>query len=525
MVNIKQSNYMKKNVILILLCIIAGAGFAKRQTHFLNPVIYADVPDMDAIRVGNDYWMVSTTNHYSPGAPIMHSTDLVHWKTVNFLFETLNESPKNDLEGGNVYSRGQWAASLRYHKGYYYCFFGTGVKSYLYRTDDPRKKWEIIWQCDEYLHDASFFIDDDDRAFLFYNGSHIQLREFYPDFRPGFNPEGISCEVIHGEPRGLLEGSHLYKHDGRYYLTCIWWPDGGIRTQVVFRADKIDGDYANNMRVILSDDMGWQRKGVAQGFFIDTPNGEQWSMMFQDHNAIGRIPFLMPMRWEDGWPILGDENGKVHTMLPMPGGGKPCASRITASDNFSRTKLDLVWQWNHNPDNTAWSLTERKGWLRLKTAKVVGNILDAKNTLVQRTFGPVSQYTVRMDVSQMKDGDIAGISAFCSEPGTIQVQKEGNTLRLVMTDRQREMASVKLSQNVVQLKMITDYTTDAASFHYSLDGKKWMQLGGTFHMIFNTAHFTGNRFALFNYATKDKGGHVDVDWFKYTDPEHWAEGL
>lgn len=148
---------MKKQLLLLALLFFTTLIYAKNNEPktFRNPVIYADVPDMDAIRVGHDYWMVSTTNHFSPGAPIMHSTDLIHWETVNYLFDALHESPKNDLEGGNVYSRGQWAASLRYHKGYFYCFFGTGLKSYLYRTKGPRQKWEIIWKADEYLHDAS----------------------------------------------------------------------------------------------------------------------------------------------------------------------------------------------------------------------------------------------------------------------------------------------------------------------------------------------------------------------------------
>lgn len=506
-------------VMMVMATLMLWPMVVEAQKTFRNPVIFADVPDVDAIRVGNDFYMVSTTNHYSPGAPIMHSTDLIHWETINYLFDELHESPKNNLDGGNVYSRGQWAASLRYHKGYYYCFFGTGVKSYLYRTTDPYKKWEMIWSVDEYLHDASFFIDDDDKAYLFYNGSHIQLREFYPDFRPGFNPEGVSCEVIHGKPEGLLEGSHLYKHDGKYYLTCIWWPNGGIRTQVVFRADKIDGNYADNMKVILEDHMGFWRNGryngVAQGFFIDTPNGETWSMMFQDHEGIGRIPFLMPMRWENGWPMLGDENGCIPTELQIPGGCKPSKDRITASDEFKKEKLDVVWQWNHNPDNALWSLTERKGWLRLKTGKVVSNIFEARNTLAQRSFGPFSEGSIKIDVKAMKDGDRAGLSLFCSQPGTIEVQMDGGKKRLVMTDRTKEMFSLPLTQDVVYLRAQTDYTTDTGFFSYSYDGKNWKQLGRGFYMVFSTDHFLGCRYAIFNYATKQSGGMVDIDWFHF----------
>lgn len=500
---------------LVLLILFVFTNTSKGQSTFYNPVIWSDVPDMDAVRVGNDYWMVSTTMHFSPGAPIMHSKDLVHWETVNYIFDTLNDSPKNNLEGGNVYGRGQWAASLKYHKGKFYCFFGTGAKSFLYSTSDPRKKWEIIWQSDIYYHDAAFFIDDDDRPYLFFNGSHIQLREFYPDFRPGFKEDGVSCEVVHGEPRGLLEGSHVYKHDGKYYLTCIWWPQGGIRTQVCFRADRIDGDYANNMKVILSDDAGHRGRGVAQGFLIDTPNGEWWSMMMQDHEAVGRIPYLMPMQWKDGWPMLGNGNGKIDKVLSMPGGGRKCKDRITASDEFSKSQLDVIWQWNHNPDNSLWSLTERKGFMRLKTGKVVSNIFEARNTLTQRCHGPKSGASIRIDISKMKEGDHAGLSTFCAQPGTIEAVVENGQRYLLMTDRTAEKARVAYNSDVVYLRVDADFTTDNATFLYSQDEKEWKPLGNNFHMVFNLEHFVGNRFAIFNYATKQSGGWVDVDWFHF----------
>lgn len=500
---------------LLLVILLALANTPKAQNTFSNPVIYADVPDMDVVRVGNDYWMVSTTMHFSPGAPIMHSTDLVHWETVNYLFQTLNDSPKNNMKGGNIYSRGQWAASLKYHKGKFYCFFGTSIRSYLYCTSDPRKQWKVIWQSNTYYHDAAFFIDEDDRPFLFYNGSHIQLREFYSDFRPGFKEDGINCEVIHGQPEGLLEGSHLYKHDGKYYLTCIWWPRGGIRTQVCFRADKIDGNYADNMKVILSDDMGFRGHGVAQGCFIDTPNGEWWAMMMQDHEAVGRVPHLMRMQWKDGWPMLGDEDGKISAELTIPEGGRKRKEHITVSDEFNNPKLDIAWQWNHNPDNALWSLSNRKGFLRLKTGKVVQNLFEARNTITQRSFGPRSEAIIRIDISQMKEGDHAGLSMFCSQPGTIEAVMEKGQHYLLMTDRQTEKFRVSYPSDIVFLRAIADYTTDTAAFLYSQDGKKWKQLGGGFRMIFSTDHFTGNRFAIFNYATKQSGGWIDVDWFRF----------
>lgn len=480
---------------------------------FTNPVIYSDVPDVDVIRVGSDYYMVSTTAHMSPGAPIMHSKDMVNWKIVSYVFDTLDESPKNDLEGGNIYSRGQWAASLRYHDGLFYVFFGTGNKSYLYTAEDPAGKWKRQAVIDEYLHDASMLFDDDGRVYLVYGARHIRIVEFNKDLT-GIDPAGLDVEVIPADPPGLLEGAHFYKFDGKYYLTLIWWPDGGIRTQLCFRSDKVGGPYER--KTILSDDMGYANHGVAQGCFIDTEDGRWFSMLFQDHEAVGRVPVLTQCRWQNGWPMLGDANGKVSVRMEKPIQGYDEPTQLVVSDDFDKgPALGLTWQWNHNPDNTLWSLTERPGYLRLKTGKVVGNIFEARNTLTQRTEGPKCSGVVSLDVSQMKEGDWAGLAAFCSDPGAIAVVCEKDSKYLVMTDRNVEKARAELNGNKVFLRMDCDFTTDDAQFWYSLDDKNWTQLGDKFHMIFSMAHFTGNKFALFYYATKTVGGCVDVDFFRY----------
>lgn len=487
---------------------------AENETDSIaNPIIYADVPDVDVIRVGSDYYMVSTTAHMSPGAPIMHSKDLVNWNIISYVFDELNESPKNNLEGGNIYSRGQWAASLRYHDGLFYVFFGTGNKSYIYVAEDPAGKWEQKLVIDEYLHDASMLFDDDGKIYLAYGSGHIRIIEFYEDLS-GINPDGLNVEVIPAEPKGLLEGVHLYKYGKQYYMSLIWWPAGGIRTQLCFRSDRIAGPY--EMKVILSDDLGYANHGVAQGCFIDTEEGDWYAMLFQDHEAVGRVPVLIPCRWENGWPILGDENGKVPPVMQKPIKGHTPKTKLVVSDDFENDKLGLTWQWNHNPDNTLWSLTERPGYLRLKTGKVVKNLFEARNTLTQRTEGPKCSGVVSLDLSNMKEGDCAGLAAFCSEPGTLTVTQEDGKKYLLMTDRGVEKARVEVSQNQLYLKLDCDFTTDDALFSYSLDNKTWTQLGDKFHMIFSMVHFTGNKFAIFNYATRETGGYVDVDFFCYS---------
>ena len=178
------------------------------------------------------------------------------------------------------------------------------------------------------------------------------------------------------------EGSQLFKHDGRYYLFNITWPRGGMRTVVLHRADKITGPWEGRL--------GLQDQGVAQGGMIDTPDGDWYAYLFQDHGAVGRIPYLVPMQWEDGWPVLGAD-GKVPMELDLPA-SRGLIPGIVDSDEFERTKderaLPLVWQWNHNPDNEHWSLTERPGYLRITSGRVDDNIMSARNMLTQRTIGP-----------------------------------------------------------------------------------------------------------------------------------------
>lgn len=505
----------------ILLLALSGCNSSKKlakaeDTMFHNPFIYADVPDVDVIRVGSDYFMVSTTAHMSPGAPIMHSKDMVNWKIISYVFDELKESPRNDLEGGNIYSRGQWAAAIRHHKDTYYVFFGTGNKSYIYTTKDPFGKWEQKLVLDEYYHDASMLFDDDGKIYLVYGARHIRIIQFKDDLS-GIDREGLNVEVIPAEPKGLLEGVHFYKFNNLYYMTLIWWPEGGIRTQLCFRSDKVGGPY--EMKTILSDDLGYARHGVAQGCFIDTKKGEWYAMLFQDHEAVGRVPVLMPCRWEDGWPMLGDKNGKIPPIMKKPVQGINQKTELVISDDFNKKKLALNWQWNHNPDHSLWSLTERPGHLRLKTGKVVKSLFEARNTITQRTEGPACGGVVALDLSNMKNGDFTGLAAFCSEPGALTICMENGKKYLTMTDRGVEKERVALTQDKAYLKLDCDFKTDDAIFSYSLDDKSWFQLGPKFHMIFSMAHFTGNKFAIFNYATKEADGYVDVDFFRYQKQE------
>ena len=497
---------------------------------FTNPVLWADLPDPDVIRVGDYFYMMSTTMHLMPGAPVMRSKDLVNWELTGYVFDKLHDTPKYDMEGGTVYGRGQWATSLRYHDGKFYVLFSPNdqpFRSFIYTTEDPMKGWTLHSRM-KHFHDSSLFFDDDGRVYVF-SGTG-ELTELNPDLS-GVKEGGVSMKlnVRDAEETGLLEGSRVLKHDGKYYLLMISWPNGGKRRQVCYRADKITGPYEK--KVILCSDYGGFPY-VGQGTIVDDAQGNWYGWIFQDRGAVGRVPTLSPCHWVDGWPMIGDAEGRVPTTMTLPWKADKKIP-LVVSDEFSKGKMKLNWQWNHNPIDDAYTLTERKGFLRLKTNKVVKSIYEARNTLTQRMEGPECSGVIAMDVSHMKDGDRAGLSAFNDHAGVLEVAREGDTFILSMkeedveldkdkrvTDTQAKVCgTVDLGKaETVYLRVDGDFRLgkDIATFYYSLDGKDWTRIGSDFKMRFDfRKFFMGTKFGIFNYATKDAGGYVDVDYFKY----------
>lgn len=498
---------------------------------FTNPVLWADLPDPDVIRVGDYFYMMSTTMHLMPGAPVMRSKDLVNWELTGYVFDKLHDTPKYDMEGGTVYGRGQWATSLRYHDGKFYVLFSPNdqpYRTFIYTTEDPMKGWTLHSRM-QHFHDASLFFDDDGRVYVFSGtGSLIELESDLSGVKEG--GVNVKLNVRDDEETGLLEGSRALKYNGKYYLLMISWPKGEKRRQVCYRADKITGPYEK--KVILCDNYAGFPY-VGQGTIVDDAQGNWYGWIFQDRGAIGRVPTLSPCRWVDGWPIIGDAEGHVPATMTLP--WKADKERpLVVSDEFSKGKMKLNWQWNHNPIDDAYTLTERKGFLRLKTNKVVKSIYEARNTLTQRMEGPECSGVIAMDVSRMKDGDRAGLSAFNDHAGVLEVAREGDTFILSMKEEDVELdkdkrvtdTQAKVCGTVDLGKAETVYLRvdgnfrlgkDIATFYYSLDGKDWTRIGSDFKMRFDfRKFFMGTKFGIFNYATKAAGGYVDVDYFRYS---------
>lgn len=500
-----------------------------------NPIIHADVPDIAIIRVDDTYYMSSTTMHMSPGVPIMKSTDLVNWKLVSYAYDTLGDVDALNLANRqSCYGAGSWASSFRHHEGKFYVstFASTTGKTHIYSTTDIEQG---NWQAQSFkpmLHDHSLFFDDDGRVYMLYGGGDLRLVELESDLS-GIKPNGFNevvvknASAIAGGQVGLpAEGSQLFKVDGKYYLFNITWPRGGMRTVVVHRADNIAGPYESKLAL--------QDKGVAQGGLIDTPQGDWYAYLFQDHGAVGRIPYLVPVEWKQGWPMLGVD-GKVPMQLNLPA-SQGLIPGIVDSDEFDRAAgeppLPLVWQWNHNPDNQNWSLTQKPGSLRITTGRVDDNVLAARNMLTQRTIGPECTGTIALDVSNLKPGDFAGLALLQRGCGLVGVKaySEGSQIVMVNTvERDRrtepvEVESVELTQSKVYLRAVCDFRekagggqNDTARFFYSLDGKLWTAIGDTLQMRYTLPHFMGYRFGLFNYATKQPGGYAEFDFFRISD--------
>lgn len=520
--------------------IITESGETKYLITVKNPLIWDDIPDPDIIRVGDAYYMVSTTMYFMPGCPVMRSYDLVHWELVCYVYDSLADDPKYNLMGEeNAYAKGQWATSIRYHDGKFYvlfCALDQG-KTYIFTTSDiDSGEWERT-ELNRVFYDASLFFDDDGRVYVIQGVGDVTVTELLPDCS-GIKPGGVDQKILNsGIVDGLsgAEGSHFYKIGDYYYLFMISYATatpGISRCELCYRSKTLLGEYKG--KTVLCDSMGYYGNGVAQGGIVDTPEGDWYALLFQDHGSVGRVPCLQPVKWTDGWPMIGKNGEAVSEISVYSAEQEWNESSFMSNDEFdySEDKLSLYWQWNHNPDNENWSVTERPGYFRITTAKTARDIFHARNTLTHRTEGPVCTAEVKLDYSGLKAGDHAGIAAFQSYSGEVGVYiddsgaahiyfgsiKRGQD-KFISKEEEISGGEIYLKieyrfSDVAEDGSIT--TSDQARFYYSLDGENWDKIGKSFTMSYDLDLFTGYRTALYCYSTKLAGGHADFDWFHVT---------
>lgn len=504
----------------------------------INPITKLDYPDPDVIRVEDTYYMVSTTMHFMPGGEILRSYDLVNWEHAAYVYDKLDGTEAQKLtEAQNIYGKGMWAASIRYHKGtFYVCFVANDTgKTYLYTASDIEGPWKES-TIEGFYHDCSLLFDEDDKVYIAYGNKYIHLLELKSDLS-GPKENGLNRVVVRdeGHPGLGYEGTHFYKINGKYYLFFIHslrneWK----RVEACFVADSLEGEFAGGD--VLNDDMGYCNQGVAQGGIVDTPDGKWFAVLFQDRGAVGRIPVLLPVTWEKDYPVFG-VNGKVPEEFEITD-LKPgyCYKPLVQGDDFKESGNSFgfkeCWQFNHEPDMSLVSRNLTEGTVAITTDKLCKNVTQARNTLTQRMLFPECAGEVTVDGTALKDGDYAGLCALQGCYGMVALTRKDGKLYVVMMNRSADNNSlqgmpadaeegilqemIEADSAFVRFRVKADFAQmkDEACFFYDM-GRGFRQIGVTQKLYFKMDHFTGCRIGLFVYSTKETGGRAVFSDFVY----------
>lgn len=536
----------------------------------------SDTPDPRIICHEGAFYMLSTSMHFSPGIPVMKSYDLVNWEVVNYVYNIMDDYDNLAMRDGKYdYGAGSWAPSLTYNPRDEHFYVShtsnTSGKTYFYKTDDIENGvWEQI-VCDTFFHDASLFFDDDGTPYMFYGSGSILVAELKQDFS-GMegSPKTIITAAMTTEVAGsantFLEATHAYKVNDTYYVFMCGWPSGMTKVQYVFKSQTIDAGYEG--KLLINDDMG-RGEGAAQGGILPMPDGSYMGFFMHRRGAAGRGVVLTQCVFdEEGWPVVTENDSKkIKRIMKIPVEGTFEKKSIVNSYDFNNgetrpsytcqdqyndpagkepgrytyngSNLKLGFEWNHNPDNRYWSLTERPGYLRLTNGSLAANgvVTGARNVLTTRTFGPESTGSIAMDISEMKDGDVAGLAAFNRLYAYCGVKMEDGQKSVIYrtkvndenpgafdnNDEWAETVIAPVPEDVtrVYVKLYNDYKVygnERAYFSYSLDGESWVNTNMSRKVDFGyPQHFVGYRFGIFNFATQETGGYVDFDYFLLGD--------
>ncbi|MGP8198765.1 MAG: glycoside hydrolase 43 family protein [Limisphaerales bacterium] len=485
---------------------------------YVNPPIYADYPDPDIIRVSNDFYFSTTTFIDVPGLTILHSQDLVHWEIVTRLVPQLTGSPDYNITNGvQDYRNGIFASSLRYYNGTFYCVeTPNGQNTIIFYSTNIAGPWQSNLLSYS-AFDPGLYIENGVGYIATAGG--WQSNTTFLTLNSSFSEVVASTTITNGLG---LEGSHVVKVNGYYYIFNSQPATGSL---YVSRATSLFGPYT--FMYSLNNNTGGH-----QGAIVDMPDGSYYGFVMQDCGAIGRMTYISPIFWSNGWPVWGTSSAprQVPAIAPIPIAGKP-AYTIPTSGDFSSPTLGLQWQWNHNPDNTRWSLTAQPGCLRLMPTGAT-NFWYARNTLIQKGQGPWSGAEVKFDLSHLQPGDICGfgtlgktngnISVTCGSPGSftlsmnVIVPIDTTDTNLVDTT----LATAPFTGTMIYLRTGLDFIQNLGTLLYSADAITWTQLGGRFNLAYDwaTGTFQGEQFAIFCYNPSPGTGYLDVDWFRFTPP-------
>jgi beta-xylosidase len=509
------------------------------SSTFSNPPIWQDLPDDEIINVGGTYYYTASTMHYSPGAPILRSWDLVNWEYVGHAVPVLNfpglgDNQNYNLGGGQAYIKGIWASTL-HHRSSNQTWYWMGCvefnKTYVYTAPAAEGPWTQASTINNCYYDCGYLQDYDndasDTMYVAYGGGNTKnVAQLSTDYL-----SQVSTQQVYSNTAITLEGSHFFKYNNYYYITT----DQPASAEYVLRSTSPFGPYTS--QTLINGNAGPISGGDTphQGSFIQTQNGDWYYMAFQDAEPGGRIPVLAPVTWSaDGWPSVTLSSSKAwQASYPYPNVPRPpqATPPDTGLQTFGGTTLPPDWEFNHNPDTTKFTVDNG---VTLRTATVTQDLYSARNTLTHRSIGPKSTGTVQLDISGMRDGDLAGLAVLRDLSAYIAIKKSGTTTSAVMvnglsmnqttwatTSTGTQQASAAMSGTSVWLRVGGGFGAGASqqvTFFFSTDGKTFTPLGPAYTMGNSWQFYPGYRYAIFNFATTALGGSVVVKSFSLTTP-------
>lgn len=479
----------------------------------LNPIIHADYPDPDITRVGDAYYMSSTSMHMFPGCQILRSYDLMHWEHCAYVYDALGETARQSMDGGHIYGKGMWASSLKHDGRLFHVVFTSNDTGHSYhftaeQAEGPwaRRPMEGFW------YDPGVLFDEDGRVYIAHGNRDVRVTELTADLSAR-KAEGVeSTVVIDDNPRLGWEGSHMLRHEGWYYVFCIHWAPEEMRAMGCFRARTPAGPWEGGKFMEL--DLDGRHAGVAQGGPVQLHDGSWVLFLFQDHGAVGRIPVVAPFTWVDGWPVVEE----VPKQLDLPSSRPDHAYAPLYTSDELTNGWSVLWQWNHEPHPELID-SDEKG-LCITTDRIAADCTECINTLTQRCFGPKCTAEVAVDGSAMKLGDHAGLCALMGCFAQLALTREENGLALVLTRRDAASGEVITEAErpigaTARLRAEFDFTTDTVQF-LTLDADAgWVKLGQPHQLVYRLDHFMGCRIGLFMYSTRDPGGSARFTGFTY----------
>ena len=566
----KKHFLMKKQLFTATLLILSLSLSAQQNSHlpggrwgdqgdgtFRNPILRADYSDPDPLRVGDDYYLVASTFESYPGVTVLHSKDLVNWQTIGAAFTHLDQvSPDYTWQRMHRYNGGVYAPTITYHQGRYYIYANLYTDGfYMAWADKPEGPWheQMLRDREGRLlkvprwSDPCPLWDDDGKAYLM--TSHPRRTHWY-SYLFQMSPDGTQLldadsaalaqnTDFYEWPKGgtvvspyhSSEGNRIFKKDGYYYLQHIEFTNlGQGEGTYIARSRNLYGTHDDGTAGTPGNPGKYEMRAIehvysrdsmrlpGQGGYVTTPDGRWWWIgQFTRDEPEGRVPYLCPVTWQDGWPVIDSTPQQMEK--PIQGYAPQLPQ---GSDDFTLNSqlstLNSIWRWNHTPRNDYWSLTERPGWMRLKAFRPAkgGGFFQAGNTLLQHTMPSDSTVIeTRLDVTQMAGGQRAGLAVFNGgksyaligvKDGHVYFDTDG-----VVTDNM----TLKKKNKTIYLRVYIN-KEGRARFAFSLKGRgsRWLSVGSEYQLV--AGNFRGAMVGLFSYNTEADKGIADFDYLHYS---------